>query len=418
MANITIPLTGLVDAAMLGHLSSMRFLAGMALASVLFEYVYWTFSFLRMGTTGLTAQAYGRRDIRQTYLVFFRAVLLGLIIGLLILILQVIVRELGFSLLSGSAEVEAAGREYFNTRIWGAPATLINFALLGWFLGREQSENVLWMTLIANLSNVALNYLFIIEWQWAAYGAGLATALSQYLMLLVGFVLVRRQGPFPVLKSGDILNKKALISLFNLNRDLLLRTFCLITAFSLFTNVSAIFGTIALAANALLLRILHLSAWIIDGIAYATESLGGILHGAQEWEDLRQLHRISLLASASSGIALAAIFGFTWPWIERLLTTHSETQIIAREHLFWLLLTIILGALAFSYDGLFLGLTQGRLLRNAMLVSTCLIFTPLAWIAFSLESNFLLWVAMAAFMAARAITLAIKAKLILKNPDL
>lgn len=418
MANITIPLTGLVDAAMLGHLSSMRFLAGMALASVLFEYVYWTFSFLRMGTTGLTAQAYGRRDIRQTYLVFFRAALLGLIIGFLILILQVIVRELGFSLLSGSAEVEAAGREYFNTRIWGAPATLTNFALLGWFLGREQSENVLWMTLIANLSNVALNYLFIIEWQWAAYGAGLATALSQYLMLLVGFILVRRQGPFPVLKSRDILNKKAIISLFHLNRDLLLRTFCLITAFSLFTNVSAIFGTIALAANALLLRILHLSAWIIDGIAYATESLGGILSGAQKWEHLKQLHRISLLASASSGIALAAIFGLAWPWIERLLTTHSETQIIAREHLFWLLLTIILGALAFSYDGLFLGLTQGRILRNGMLVSTCLIFIPLAWIAFSLKSNSLLWVAMVAFMAARAITLAIKANLILKNPDL
>lgn len=418
MANITIPLTGLVDAAMLGHLSSMRFLAGMALASVLFEYVYWTFSFLRMGTTGLTAQAYGRQDIRQTYLVFSRAVLLGLIIGCLILILQVTIRELGFSLLSGSVEVEAAGREYFNTRIWGAPATLINFALLGWFLGREQSENVLWMTLIANLSNVALNYLFIIEWQWAAYGAGLATALSQYLMLLVGFVLVRRQGSFPVLESRDILNRKALISLFHLNRDLILRTFCLITAFSLFTNVSAIFGTIPLAANALLLRLLHLSAWLIDGIAYATESLGGILSGAQKWEQLRQLNRISLLASASSGIALAAIFGFTWPWIERLLTTHSETQVIAREHLFWLLLSIILGALAFSYDGLFLGLTQGRILRNAMLVSTCLIFAPLAWIAFSLKSNGLLWVAMAAFMAARAITLAIKTKLILKNPDL
>jgi MATE family multidrug resistance protein len=417
MANITIPLTGLVDAAMLGHLSSMRFLAGMALASVLFEYVYWTFSFLRMGTTGLTAQAYGRQDTRQIYLVFFRAALLGLIIGSLILILQVIIRELGFSLLSGNLEVEAAGRDYFNTRIWGAPATLVNFSILGWFLGREQSENVLWMTLIANLSNVALNYLFIIEWQWAAYGAGLATALSQYLMLLVGLELVRRQGPFPILKTQDVLNKNALVSLFHLNRDLLLRTFCLITAFALFTNVSATFGTIALAANALLLRLLHLSAWLIDGIAYATESLGGILSGAQKWKQLRQLHRISLFASASFGIALAATFGFTWPWIERLLTTHSEIQGVAKGNLFWLLLTIILGALAFSYDGLFLGLTQGRILRNAMLVSTCLIFIPLAWMAFSLESNSLLWFAMAAFMAARAITLAIKTTPILKNLD-
>ena len=418
LANLTVPLAGLVDAAMLGHLSSMRFLAGMALASVLFEYVYWTFSFLRMGTTGLTAQAHGRHDSEQTYLVLCRAALVGLTVGFLILSLQVFIRELGFLLLSGSPEVEAAGRDYFNARVWGAPAVLANFALLGWFLGREQSHNALWMTLLANLSNISLNYVFIIQWQWAAYGAGLATALSQYLMLLLGLLLLRRQGPWPKLQLQDIFDRDALGAFFQLNRDLLVRTFCLITAFALFTNFSALLGTVALAANAILLRLLHLSAWLIDGVAYATESLAGILGGARKWAQLKRLHRMSLFWSALSGLALGTLFGFGWPWIGTLLTSHVQTQTMARDHLFWLVFTVIVGAIAFSYDGLFLGLTQGKLLRNAMLASTCLVFVPVAVTAHLLGSNQLLWMAMGAFMIARSITLSAKVHLVLGDSEL
>jgi MATE family multidrug resistance protein len=180
-SNITVPLAGLVDTAMLGHLPEIRFLAGVALASVLFDYIYWTFGFLRMGTTGTTAQAVGRGDRREVYLTLYRSWMIALTLAALILLLQLPIRELGFGLLGGEPGVEAAGRAYFDARIWGAPATLCNFVLVGWFLGREESRHALVVTIVANLANIFFNYIFIIRLGLAARGAGLATMVSQYL---------------------------------------------------------------------------------------------------------------------------------------------------------------------------------------------------------------------------------------------
>ena len=199
LANVAVPLAGLVDVAMLGHLSDLSFLAGVALATILFDYLYWTFGFLRMGTTGVTAQALGRGDDAEVHLTLYRALAFAAGTGAAILLLQVPLGELGFLLLSGGPAVEAAGREYFAARIWAAPAALANFAFLGWYLGREESGRALVMTVVGGFANIGFNYLFIVRLGLAARGAGLGTMTSQYLMLAVaaGMFLARPRPPFP-----------------------------------------------------------------------------------------------------------------------------------------------------------------------------------------------------------------------------
>ncbi|NEO26655.1 MAG: MATE family efflux transporter, partial [Kamptonema sp. SIO4C4] len=231
------PLASLLDVAFLGHLTEIRYLAGVALATVLFNYLYWTFGFLRMGTTGMTAQAMGRNDRHAILTIGLRNLILALGIGLLIWGLQFPLREIGFTLLSATPEVKLAGRDYFQTMIWGAPANLMSFVLLGWFLGREQASKVFLLSLVGNGSNVAFNYWFIVQLGWASRGAGIATAASQYVMVLVGLGLIVWEKPWQGIAwpkiTAPLWQRQALRKVFTLNGDILIRTFALITAFSL-----------------------------------------------------------------------------------------------------------------------------------------------------------------------------------------
>jgi len=405
ISNITVPLASMVDTALLGHLESIHFLAGVALAAVIFEYVYWSFGFLRMGTTGVTAQAVGRGDTGEVFRTLYRSLLLAWLLAAAILILQTPLRELGFLLLGGAPEVEAAGRAYFNARIWAAPATLSNFVFLGWFLGREESGAALIMTGGANLANVVLDYLFIVQMDLAAFGAGLGTAISQFLMLLAALLLFRaRAGKAPWVWS-DVWQAQALTRLFRLNRDILLRTVALVSAFALFTNFSSLMSTVILAANAVLLRWVMMAAYLIDGAAFATESLAGILFGTGDRVALRRLQRLALRSGVTFALPFCALALIRPAAPIRLLTSHPQTVETALRYLPWLAPVLLFGALAYIYDGLFLGLTAGRALRNAMLLSTLGVFLPLAVLALHLESNHLLWASLAAFMLARTATL-------------
>ena len=400
LSNFTVPLVGLADTGMLGQLPDLRFLGGVALGAIIFEYVYWTLGFLRMSTTGLTAQALGRREPEEAALVLYRAVLLALLLSGVILLLQNWIREIAFLLLRGTAQVERAGRDYFNVRIWAAPATLCNFAILGWLLGRGQSQHVLLMTLVTNVLNVVLNYVFILQLGMEARGAGLATAISQYMMFALGAMLVVRQGPLPSWRSHEFLKRKRFRSLISLNRDIFLRTLCLTTAFALFTNGSALLGTTLLAANTILLRLLMLAAFAIDGIAFAVESVGGALFGSRSWQILRGLFRYSLGWSTVCGLVLGLLFVLLGPWLIPLLTVHVEVRQVTAALVPWLSLTVTVGALAFALDGLFLGLTRGASLRDAALLSL-LGFLPLAYLSASRQNVHLLWLGMLLFMTTR-----------------
>ncbi|MGB5550540.1 MAG: MATE family efflux transporter [Thermoanaerobaculia bacterium] len=405
ISNITVPLASMVDTALLGHLESIHFLAGVALAAVIFEYVYWSFGFLRMGTTGITAQAVGRGDTGEVFRTLYRSLLLAWLLAAAILILQTPLKELGFLLLGGEPEVEAAGRAYFDARIWAAPATLSNFVFLGWFLGREESGAALIMTGVANLANVVLDYVFIVQMDLAAFGAGMGTAISQLLMLLAALILFwARVGKVPWVWS-DVWQAQALTRLFRLNRDILLRTVALVSAFALFTNFSSLMSTVVLAANAVLLRWVMLAAYLIDGAAFATESLAGILFGTGDRVALRRLQGLALRSGVAFALPFCALALMRPAAPIRLLTSHPQTVETALQYLPWLAPVLFFGSLAYIYDGLFLGLTAGRALRNAMLLSTLGVFLPLAALALHLENSHLLWASMAAFMMARTATL-------------
>lgn len=405
LSNVTVPLMGLIDTAMLGHLDSIRFLAGVALGSILFDYVYWTFGFLRMGTTGLTAQARGAGRIEEHFFVLHRAWLLAALLGATLWVAAWPLRTAGFHLLDGTEDVLRAGRDYFDGRILGAPFALANFAMIGWFLGREEARRALVITVAAAVANTLFNAWFILGLGWAAYGAGLATALSQVAMFAIGvgfYRRIRRRPPFRPrarLRDGDWGR------LLRLNGDILVRTLCLVTAFALFTNWSSRLGTLWLAANALLLRLLTLASYLIDGAAFATESLAGAFAGSGDRSGLRRLLRLSLVSGAGfAALTLAAFFVAPGP-LFAALTSHADVVDAARRYLPWMIPVLAFGSAAYMYDGFFLGLTDGRTLRRSMAFSLLGVFLPVAAYAVWRGSNAWLWGAMVAFMAARALTL-------------
>lgn len=406
ISNLMVPLAGLFDVAFLGHLSEIRHLAGVALATVLFNYIYWTFGFLRMGTTGTTAQAVGRQDDAAVLAIGLRNGLLALGLGLTILLLQHPLREFGFMVLSAAPEVKAAGRDYYNTLIWGAPATLFNFVLIGWFLGREQSAKVLLLSVVANAANIVLNYLLIAQWGLASAGAGIATAISQYLMLFVGLVLIylERQKLFVTVPIQQIFDVVALRAAFALNRDILIRTLVLVSTFALFTNLSSWLGTNVLATNTLLMQVVTFAAYFIDGIAFATESLAGIFRG-QGIGLFVPLLGVSGGTSLVVGLLFAIVFVQFPTFLFGLLTNHATVIAQISHYVLWLLPVLGFGSLAYLLDGYFLGLTEGRILRQSSVIAAVVGVTIMLVVTPN-RSNHLLWLALSCFMATRTITLA------------
>ena len=412
LSNLLVPLASLCDLAFLGHLSEISHLGGVALANVIFQYLYWTFGFLRMGTTGMTAQAVGRSDSSGTILIFLRHTLIALTIGIIILLFQYPLREIGFTILSADESVKLAGKDYFNMMVFGAPATLINFVLIGWFLGREQGKNVFFLSAINSSLNVFLNYLLIVRYGWASTGAGVATAASQYAMLLVGLILVFRElnGQDIAKLLPKIWEKSALKAVFVLNSNILIRTFALVSTFSAFTNISAAMGTIVLASNTLLLQVITLSAHFIDGFAFATESFAGNLRGQGNEQKLIPLVKVSGGISLMVGLLFAIIFNLFPQALLGLLTNHGEVIARVNNYVIWLFPVLGFGSIAYMLDGYFLGLTEAAILRKSSLVAALLGFTPLCIIAWHWQNIHLLWLALTLFMVGRVVTLGTKVK--------
>jgi MATE family multidrug resistance protein len=417
ISNLMVPLAALVDTAFLGHLDDISHLGGVALATVIFNVVYWSFGFLRMATTGLTAQALGRGDSDELWLILLRNGAIALAFGLLILLLQTPIRHLGFALLGGEPAVRAAGQAFYNARIWDAPAVLLNLVLMGWFLGREQGWRVMALAMVGNGSNILFNTIFIYWLGWASTGAGLGTALSQYVTLAVGLGLLAREGGLGQLRSRlrQGWHPAAIRGLFLLNRDILVRTFALVLSFALFTSFSAALGSQTLAANTLLLQVVTLSAYFIDGIAFATESFAGRYYGSgdsplgPDFDHRIQLRRLLAVGGGTSlalGLSFALAFVLFPEPLFGLLTGHQAVIDRVQTYVGWLVPVLGLGAIAYLLDGYFLGLTAGPVLRNATVLAAGVGFLPLALVAQALGSAHLLWLALAGLMAARALTLA------------
>ncbi|MEO0806012.1 MAG: MATE family efflux transporter [Cyanobacteria bacterium J06643_4] len=407
-SNLMVPLAGLIDTAFLGHLADIRYLNGVALATIIFNVIYWSFNFFRMGTTGPVAQAVGQGDDLSVWLMGLRNFLLALATGLLICLCQRPIAALGFSLLQAGPSVREAALSFFEGRIVGAPAVLANFVLLGWLLGLSRGRSVVMLAVIGNGTNIVLDYWFIRRLGWGSYGAGLATALSQYVMLTVGLGIVFKMG-VPWHYWAQIRKRlwmlAALRSLFGLNRDILIRTFALVMSMSMFTNLSSGLGETVLGVNTLLIQVVLMAAYFIDGIALAVESYAGKFYGQRATHDLSWLLLIGAGGSIGLGCAIALTLTI-WPTpFFSLLTSHTSLLSQLPTYVAWLIPVLGLGGIAFTLDGYFLGLTAGRTLRNSTVISAAVGFLPLALLASWLEWPHLLWLALATLMAMRTMTL-------------
>ena len=410
LSSLMIPLAGLVDVAFLGHLADIRHLAGVVLATILFDYLYLGFNFLRSSTNGMTAQAVGRDDSKAMLLVGLRHGLIALGVGALILILQYPLQKLGFALLAGSPEIKASGIDYFNARIWGAPAVLLNFVLMGWFLGREMNGFVLLMSSIGNGANIVLNYLFIIQWDWASAGAGLATAVGQYLALLVGLILACFNIQWQEIPAvaQKILDWSALKATFTFNGNIMIRTLVFISSFAIFTNLSSAMGTTLLAENGLLLRVVDLCLFVLQGLGTSTQTLTGNFKGKDANEQLKPLLEIALLTSLLLALSFALVSVLFPQTIFGLLTNHAEITNSINSYVGWLIPVLVFAAIAFMLEGYFIGLTEGQTIRNSALAAFGIGFAPTAFVAWYFHSNHVLWLALSLYMVISVITLGIQ----------
>jgi multidrug resistance protein, MATE family len=408
LSNLTQPLLATVDTALSGHLPGAAALGGVALGGVFFDTIYWSFGFLRMSTTGLVAQAQGAGQREELRMHFLRSLLLALCIGALVLALQAPLISLTLRLLGASPEAAANASLYCHVRIWSAPAALANFAILGYLLGRQRAKLALLLQVVINLVNVCVALLLVLRMHWGVTGIATGTAIAEWIGCLLGLALVERSVWAPI-RWHDLIDSPKLKKLFALNRDILLRTVSLAAAYLWFARAGAHQGDVILAANAVLMNLHYIAAYGLDGFANATETLVGESIGAQKIENYRAVLRASWLWA----VAVAALTSLTYlvagPWLIPLFTNVKAVQTLALHFLPWAVALPIISVASFQLDGIFIGATRGRELRNAMIISFLVFLAAAIALQHSFGNNGL-WCAFCGFMAARAITLAVRLK--------
>ena len=407
LANAAVPLLGLVDTAVIGNVGSVEDLGAIAFGAVIFSFVYWSFGFLRMGTTGFTAQAAGAGDEIEVRAVLGRALLLAIGLGTLLILLQWPVRVIAFLLLDGTDSVEILASDYFQIRIWGAPATLTNFALMGLLIGLGLGKSVLLVQLFLNGLNILLDVWFAAILKLGVAGIALGTVIAEWMTVaLAGYLIFRKlqQNKIPnesFWPKARVLDKPMLMKTLSANADIMIRTLLLVFSFAFFVNQSARFGDVLLAANHILLQLISFAAFILDGYAFVVEALIGTAIGAG------QLVKFDLAVRRSSTLALITAIGLailTWVWghlAVGLLTDITEVRSAAVDMLFFAALYIVCSFAAFQLDGVFIGASFTREMRNAATLSL-LVFLLAWWLLEGRVGINGLWWAMIIYVVARA----------------
>lgn len=403
LSNIMIPLANLVSAIFLGHLEEIHHFAGVTLAGNLLNFLYFVLLFLRMGTTGVTAQAVGRDDREGMLLVGLRNSLVALILGIALVLLQYPLGELGFALLNVTPEIKSSGLAYFNAQIWGAPAVLLNLVLIGWFLGREKSGLVVLLSLVGNGFKIALDYLFIIHLGWKSTGAGVSSATSQYLSFLLGLIFFCREFQWLEIRTlaGKIWDISAIKSSLTLNGNIFISNLVLFFISLTFSYQGVQMGTMIYAQNALLWQIVSLNTYFVDGLGFGTETLVGNYKGKGTSQQLAPLVGVSVLTSLVLGLFFGGVCVLFPDTVFSLFTSHTEITSNIDTFIPWLLPVLILGSIGFALEGYFLGLAQGHTLRNVSLVALAVGFAPTDFAAMKFSSNHILWLSLSFFYAIR-----------------
>ena len=405
VSNFSIPLLGAVDTALMGRLESEYYLGAVGIGGIIFSFVYWGFGFLRMATTGLTAQAFGEKDLPECGRLLLRAICIGITSSLFLFIFQWQLIDLSFRLIDASPEVEHFARAYFHIRLYAAPATLCLHAFHGVFLGLQNARYPMLLAIVVNLVNIALNLVFVRLLGMKVEGVALATVIAQYVGLFLAVLLFSRyyRGILPAWNFREILAFSRLKRFLNVSGDIFIRTCCLVFSHAVFTAKSAALSDTVLAINTILLQFINLSSYAIDGLAFAAESLIGKYKGARDMQNLKRTTLQIFFWSFLFGGVIMLIFMLFGERLLHLFTDQMPLIAQAKPYLIWIIVAPVVNVAAYIWDGIFLGATASKALRNSVMLSTLLFLSAIyLLIPFG---NHGLWAALTLLLIARGVSL-------------
>lgn len=412
LANLSVPMLSVVDVALMGHLSNESFILAIGFGVMIFNFIYWAFGFLRMGMTGMTAQEFGKGNNDEAFRLLFRGLIIAFGGALLLFVSKDWILELALYFIDSKAVVNQQIATYFNVRIYAAPATIGLYAFIGWFMGKQNATLTMIITIAVNLLNAGLSYYLVTGLNFKTDGVALGTVLAQYfgfVLAIIFFVIFYRKQLTQLAFKG-IFELKAIKQFILVNTDILIRTLCLIFALSFFKVVSAKEGVLIAAANILLLEFISIAAYGIDGFAFAAEAISGKYFGAGNKQKFKQAVRYCFYWGFGLGAFYGVVYWFFGANILGLLTDQIEVINIALNYLVWLVLFPILSVVPFVWDGVYIGLTSSKAMRNTMLFSTFAIFIPAYYLLANVWGNHGLWLAMILFVLARGLSQTILAK--------
>ncbi len=402
VSNITVPLLGLVDVAIVGHLGSASYIGAIAVGGMLFNMIYWIFGFLRMGTSGMTAQAYGKRDLTEVVRTLLRAVGVGLLISLGLWILQSPILRGAFVLIDATEGVKRWASLYFNICIWGAPAVLGLYGFAGWFIGMQNSRFPMFIAITQNIVNIAASLCFVFVLGMKVEGVALGTLIAQYAGLLMAFALWLKY--YKRLKAyidwNGLWGREAMRRFFSVNSDIFFRTLCLVAVTTFFTSTGARQGDVILAVNTLLMQLFTLFSYIMDGFAYAGEALAGRFIGAKNDVGLRKCIRLLFLWGIGLSLSFTILYALGGKNFLGLLTNDTSVIEASGDYFYWVLAIPLCGFSAFLWDGIFIGATATRQMLYSMLVASGTFFI-MYYLFYQSMGNHALWMAFLWYLSLR-----------------
>jgi multidrug resistance protein, MATE family len=401
LSNATTPLLGLVATAVIGRLGQAHALGAVAMSSVVFDCLFWLFAFLRMGTVALTAQALGAGNVAEERATLVRALLLAGVIGLALIALQVLLSSAIYALMGASPEVTKAGQTYFAIRIWSAPLALANYVLLGWFVGLARANTALALQVVINVVNAAMIALLVIQFDLGVAGAALAAVIAEAIGAATGLVVALHIIGMRLPEWSRVFDIARVMRMFLINRDILIRTAALITAWLFFAAQGARSGDVVLAANSVLHNFVLVGAFFLDGFGTAAEQLCGRAVGARNDVAFSRAVKLSLTWGFGFGAAATMFFLLLGPQLIDLMTANEEIRLVARGYLVYAALASAIGTFAFTYDGIYIGATWTRDMRNLMLI-TLVLYLAAWWLTKPL-GNTGLWLAILTFLGTRGV---------------
>lgn len=406
LSNITVPLLGLADMTIAGHLGAASYIGAIAIGSTIFNMIYGIFAFLRMGTGGMTSQAYGADDKQEIQLLLCRSLTASAGIATLVLLLQAPLLRLALSVMSPTEAVADSASVYFRICVWGTPAVLGLYSLSGWFIGLQNARYPLYVAVVQNLVNIASSLFFVFAWHMGVAGVALGTLVAQYCGLTLSLCYCRRMhrrlGLPRAFIPSSVFRKNAIRRFFGVNRDIFLRTLCLVCVTLYFTSAGSRQGERILAANALLMQYFTLYSYFMDGLAFAGEALSGKCAGAGDYPTLRRVVRNLFLWGGGVALAFTLLYAVFGKTLMNLLTDEASVVAVAAGYLPWVVLIPLAGLSAFIWDGVFIGLTATRHMLLSMLCATSAFFV--AYLSFSpVWHNHALWLSFLLYLSVRGL---------------